>query len=185
MTIRVRIALALLLASSTGPSPLRAHDGPPFPIVSDRVAGPYLISVWTDPDTTDDGTPGGQFWVMLRRADATDLPPAGTSAVVAIRPLDRPGGEQAATALAVRGDVGNQFAAVVMDHEGRFHVRVEIGGPLGAANVDAEVTATYDLRPAPYLLALYVAPFLLVGLLWGRVLVHRRAMQRERDAPRR
>jgi hypothetical protein len=70
-----------------------------------------------------------------------------------------------------------------MDHEGRFHVRVEIGGPLGAASVDAEVNATYDLRPAPYMLALYVAPFLLVGLLWGRVLVHRRAMQRERDAP--
>src|SRR4029453_4395549 len=27
-----------------------AHDGPPFPILSDRVAGPYLVSIWTDPD---------------------------------------------------------------------------------------------------------------------------------------
>lgn len=184
MTIRIQIAIALLLVCFEGRSPLGAHDGPPFPIVSDRVAGPYLISIWTDPDTTDDGSPGGQFWVMLRRADGNDVPPAGTTAVVAIRSLDRPGGEHTAAATAVRGDIGNQFAAVLMDHEGRFHVRVDVGGPLGAASVDARVDATYDLRPPPYLLALYVAPFLLVGLLWGRVLVHRRAIQRERDASR-
>ena len=24
---------------------------------------PYMVSIWTDPDTTDDGTPGGQFWI--------------------------------------------------------------------------------------------------------------------------
>src|SRR5688572_26800254 len=29
-----------------------AHDGPPFPILSDHTTGPYLISIWTDPDTT-------------------------------------------------------------------------------------------------------------------------------------
>jgi hypothetical protein len=181
---RVRVAFALLVACSTGQSPLSAHDGPPFPIVVDRIAGPYLVSVWTDPDTTDDGSPGGQFWVVLRQADRKRVPPAGTRAVVAVRSLDRQGPEHTAAATAVRGDIGNQFAAVVMDHEGRFHVRVEIGGPLGTAGVDAPVDATYDRRPAPYLLALYVAPFLLVGLLWGRVLVHRRAIQRERDASR-
>ena len=35
-----------------------AHDGPPYPIVSNQVLGAYRISVWTDPDTTDDGTAG-------------------------------------------------------------------------------------------------------------------------------
>jgi hypothetical protein len=51
-----------LLAASES---LRAHAGPPFPIVTDAVRGPYTISIWTDPDATDDGSSGGQFWVVL------------------------------------------------------------------------------------------------------------------------
>ena len=46
----------------------------------------------------------------------------------------------------VRGDVTNQFGAVVMDHEGPYAVRVEVDGPLGLAVVDAMVDA--DVRPA-------------------------------------
>jgi hypothetical protein len=51
-----------------------AHDGPPYPIVSNQLLGRYRISVWTDPDTTDDESAGGQFWVMIdpvRVGDAT------------------------------------------------------------------------------------------------------------------
>ena len=152
-----------------------AHDGPPYPIVSDRVAGPYRLSIWTDPDTTDDGTPGGQFWVRLnpQRSDA-ELP-AETRAHVGIRPLSSAGPERHADAAPVRGDVTNQFAAVLMDHEGRFAVHVTVQGPLGDATVDAEVDATYDLRPPAYVLALYLAPFIAVGLLWGRLLLRRRS----------
>ena len=70
----------------------------------------------------------------------------------------------------MRGDATNQFAALPMDHEGRFAVRVAIDGPLGAAAVDAAVDATYNVRPSRSMLALYLAPFLLIGLLWGRLL---------------
>src|SRR5688572_33326344 len=38
-----------------------------------------------------------------------------------------------------RGDATNLFAALIMDHEGRFAVRVAIDGPLGAAAADASV----------------------------------------------
>ena len=64
----------------------------------------------------------------------------------------------------VRGDVSNQFAAVVMDHEGRFAVEVTIDGPAGPATVTAEVDATYDLRPPPFMLAIYALPFVLAGV---------------------
>ena len=47
-------------------------------------------------------------------------------------------------------------SALLMDHEGRFAVRAAIEGPLGPAAVDAEVEATYDLRPPPIMLAVYV-----------------------------
>ena len=46
-----------------------AHDGPPFPIVSDQRVGAYVVSIRTDPDATDDGSAGGQFWVQLQLAD--------------------------------------------------------------------------------------------------------------------
>ena len=166
------ILVALVCAS---PPSLLAHDGPPFPIVSDRNAGPYLVSVWTDPDATDDGTARGQFWVTLARADGREAPLAGTTARVTIRPLSRPGPELTASTEPVRGDVTNQFAALVMDHEGPFPVRVVVGGPLGTATIDTRTDATYDLRPPAYMLAWYLMPFIVVGVLWTRLLLRRRA----------
>jgi hypothetical protein len=61
-----------------------------------------------------------------------------------------------------------------MDHEGRFAVRTTIEGPLGSASDDAEVDATYDLRPPPILIAVYLMPFVLVGFLWLKLLSRRR-----------
>ena len=174
-----RTAVAIVAAvAATCPGGVLAHDGPPFPIVSDAVAGPYRVSIWTDPDTTDGGTPGGQFWVRLEPARDTETLPDRTRATVVIRPLDRAGPERREPATPVRGDVTNQFAALVMDHEGRFAVHVTIDGPLGGAELDAETSATYDLRPPPYLIAVYLLPFLLVGLLWGRLLMRRRRTAR-------
>lgn len=179
-------ALAMLVTASVLASTVavRAHDGPPFPILSDHLAGPYIISIWTDPDTTEDGSAGGQFWVRMHPAAKGQPLPASTRAAIVIRPLDRAGPALSARASQVRGDITNQFAALVMDHEGRFAVRVEIDGPLGSASADATVDATYDARPAPALLVLYSVPFVLVGLLWGRLLARRRTLAndaRDRD----
>jgi hypothetical protein len=146
-----------------------AHDGPPFPIVSDRSAGDYIVSIWTDPDTTDDGSPGGQFWVMLARRDGSDVT-RDTRATVSAAPLDRAGAARTAVTAPVRDDPATQFASVVLDHEGRFRVRVVIDGTQA---IESEVAATYDLRPAPALLFVYLLPFVLVGLLWTRLLVRR------------
>ena len=172
MSRALAAASVWLLCAAT--SAVEAHSGPPFPIVSDQVAGAYRVSIWTDPDTTDDGAAGGQFWVRMENARTGAPLPPQTRAAVAIRPVAGDGASTQAAAP-VRGDVTNQFAALVMDREGTFAVRVTIDGPLGAAAVDAQVEATYDLRPPPYLLALYLAPFVLAGLLWGRLLLRRRA----------
>ena len=73
-----------------------------------------------------------------------------------------------------------------MDHEGRFAVRVTIDGPLGAASAESAVDATYDTRPAPALLIVYLAPFIAVGVLWGRLLLRRRTLARHTEpTPRR
>ena len=178
-------ALVAALALLASPTVLHGHSGPPFPIVTDAVRGPYTISIWTDPDATDDGMPGGQFWVVLALTPKAARIPPETRVTVTVRPITgrspkynqlRRGVAVAAVAAPVRNDTGNQFASLVMDHEGPYEVRVNIDGPLGQAVIDSRVDATYDLRPPPYMLAWYLAPFLVAGLLWMRLLLRRRTL---------
>jgi hypothetical protein len=171
----VLVALAWCAAATS----LRAHSGPPFPIVTDAVRGPYTISIWTDPDATDNGAAGGQFWIVIAPSAKGETIAADTRATVSVRPTAPPVSSspvvRSARTEPVRGDVTNQFAAVVMDHEGPFLVQVAVSGSMGAATVDAMVDATYDLRPAPYMMLWYLAPFLMAGFLWTRLLLRRRA----------
>lgn len=174
----IRSRLAIVVAFMLTAFALRggAHSGPPYPILSDQVAGAYLISVWTDPDTTDDGSPGGQFWIRIHLVDGGEVPPR-TQATVSISAVDRLESARTGSASPVRGDLTNQFAALEMDHEGSFGVVVNVEGPRGRATLVATVDATYDLRPSRPLLLIYLVPFVLVGLLWGRLLMRRRAMK--------
>lgn len=169
------LTAALLLS---GQLLVLAHSGPPFPIVTSRVAGPYSISIWTDPDTTDDGRAAGQFWVEVASTDRSAAIPSGTQATVMIRPLDRDGPPREQRAEPVNGSVARQFAALMIDHEGPFAVHVSVDGPLGRGDVDSQVSATYDARPAPWLISVYLIPFVGVGVLWVKALMRRRTASR-------
>ena len=115
---------------------------------------------------------------LAPRTGSADAIPGGTRIAVTVRPLSRPGPERSAAAAPVDGLITRQFAAVLMDHEGRFAVRVAIDGPLGPATLASEVDATYDLRPAPALFVVYLLPFVVLGLLWVKVLWRRRGLRR-------
>jgi hypothetical protein len=170
----VPLWLRLVIVIVTCQPVVSAHSGPPFPIVEDRIVGAYRVAIWADPDATDDQSAGGQFWVTLRTVQQGSVIPADTHVGVTIRPLDRSGVERTARAGLVNHDVARQFAALVMDHEGPFAVRVTIDGGLGHADLDASTNATYDLRPAPALMALFVMPFVLAGFVWGKLLIKRK-----------
>jgi hypothetical protein len=177
---RARVArlIVVALASLAMPGTVRAHSGPPFPIVTDASRGPYLISIWTDPDTTDDGSAGGQFWIVIGPSTRDATLPDDTRATVRVNPSNQPSLASTRTTARtepVRGDVTNQFATVVMNHEGTYAVHVEVTGSLGRADIESMVDATYDLRPPPYMLIWYLVPFLLTGGLWTRLLLRRRA----------
>ena len=62
-------------------------------------------------------------------------------------------------------------------------MEARISGAGGLAVVDAKVDATYDSRPARWLLALYVMPFLAVGFLWIKLLISRRVQRQGRSNP--
>ncbi len=149
---------------------VEAHSGPPFPIVTDKTVGAYKVSVWTDPDATDDRSAAGRFWVTLE--------PAADDVVVSIKPTDRGGAERSARAEAVNGDKQREFVALLLDHEGPYAVHVSIAGARGSAEIDSMIDATYDLRPRPILIILFVMPFVLIGFLWGKLLMKRRTQRR-------
>jgi hypothetical protein len=173
-----RLISCLVLAAMTmllAPQPiLHAHSGPPFPVLSNRIIGAYDISIWTDPDSTDDKTPAGKFWIVIDPSSRGGSIPAATRATVTIKPLDRPDEALSGRTQPVEGSVSRQFVALLMDHEGPFTVHVSVDGPLGRADVDTKVDATYDLRPAPIMLAVYLFPFLAIGALWVKVLMRRK-----------
>jgi hypothetical protein len=164
--------IALMLAAHG----VFAHSGPPFPLVATRIVGAYEIAVWTDPDTTNDGSAAGRFWVTLHPATAGTALPSDTRVMVSAASSDRPGETRSGAAEAGARDRFTYFAALVLDHEGPFRIHVAIDGPLGPAEVDAAVDATYDLRPARWLTVLYVMPFVLAGSLWIKLLVRRRRL---------
>jgi len=165
--VSVMLAAAIWLGA---PHDGAAHDGPPYPVVSERRAGPYVISVWTDPDTTDDETARGQFWVTF--ADTGGVQARDVRVTITATPLR---GGQGRSVEAAQGSNGSHFGALVLDHEGRFRIDVRAVGPRGEGDVRAEVDATYDLRPAPFVVVLYALPFVLVGALWAKALRRRRA----------
>jgi len=169
-TSRVTATLAAALWLGA-PYSAAAHDGPPYPIVSERRAGPYVISVWTDPDTTDDGTAGGQFWITFA-PDGTGVQARDVRVAITATPLRGGPGRSVETGASSNG---SQFGALVLDHEGRFRIDVRARGPRGEGDVSAEVDATYDLRPPPFVVVLYAVPFVLAGALWVRLLLRRRS----------
>lgn len=163
-----RLPLLLLpLLLQAGPAP--AHQGPPFPILMDQRAGPWVVSVWADPDI---GT--GTFFVVLEPPEGRELP-AGTSVRIAVRPVSgrlpeavHPAGPQPAR----HGE--RHFAEVPFDQGGRWRVRILLEGPQGKSTLSAEVEPTPDGTLGPGELALYLLPFLAVGGLWLKAVLRRR-----------
>jgi hypothetical protein len=172
---RASIVSALTLGFIMAGVPVaRAHSGPPYPAVSNAVAGAYTVAIWTDPDTTDDGSAQGKFWVTLQPlTGGTPIDPR-TRVDVAIEARRSDVHRQVMRSALVKNDPATFYAALPMAHEGAYAVHVSVDGPAGPAQVDCEVQATYDLRPAPALIFLYVMPFLLVALLWAKLLLARR-----------
>jgi hypothetical protein len=170
---RVAVILSTAFWIAREPRGADAHEGPPFPIVQDLVAGAYRLSVWTDPDATDDGSAGGSFWVIVHAAAGVD-PDAGTRVTVTARPLDREGPPRTAGAAPQVGAPSRFFARVVLDHEADWRVEISVDGPMGQARTSADVAATYNLRPPLITLPFLVLPFLLVGCLWLTALRRRR-----------
>lgn len=168
--------LALALSATLGTcAPLFAHNGPPFPVVTDRTVGNYVISLWADPDASDDGDRDGRFWIVVNPSAKGVTLPADTVVQIAVWPVERREAIRTEAAQADEREPARRAAAFVIDHEGQYGVKATITGSLGRADIESVVDAEYDARPRPFLIGVFALPFVLIGFVYLKLLVRRRA----------
>lgn len=147
----------------------QAHEGPPFPIIVDEQVGPYLVSVWTDPDI---GT--GTFFIIMEPISDDGLPEI-TYVQVGVEPVSGRLEEEIYTAESQPVRYGARYYTEVQFDQGEmWKVRVVIEGPGWGGELHSEVEATPDGTIGPIGLLLYALPFIGVGVLWFRAIILRR-----------
>jgi hypothetical protein len=165
--------LVSLLSLSCPPLAI-AHNGPPFPIISDQRVGPCIVSLWTHPDV---GT--GTFFVMV------DPPPGGAipkdlKVQIGVQPASGRLAEVVYPAWAedLRGQVEYK-TEVQFDQQEFWKVRLILASSTGRGEALSQVEATppgfgrWDLL-------LYLLPFLGVGFLWFTAVAKRRRLRKLR-----
>lgn len=170
----LRRLTAILCLTLAWPRLALAHEGPPFPIIVDARVGPYVVSVWTDPDIGI-----GTFYVILEAPRGAPFPEPG-AVRVGVRPVSGRLPEAMYDASRERVRRGARFMAEVEFDRGEFwHVRIVIDGPAGGGELTSQVEATPDGTLGAIGLIIYSFPFVLVAVLWWRAAVVRRKMSQE------
>jgi hypothetical protein len=152
------------------PAPAGAHAGPPFPIIVDERVGPWLASVWTDPDIGI-----GEFWVVLEPAGDAPLP-GSTQVRVGVQPVSGRLPEaiyDAAPQPVRRGE--RHYTEVAFDRGEWWDVRIVVEYPEGRGELTAMVEATPDGQIGPIGMIFYLLPFLALAFIWLRVALRRRS----------
>lgn len=169
------VPLFVFLAWTTA---IHAHEGPPFPILVDQKAGPYVASVWTDPDV---GT--GIFFVILEPPESKALP-AKTRVRIGLQPISKRLAEAVYEAEPQRVRHGARYyVEAPLDRAEMWRVRVLLDGPEGGGEMAAQVEATPDGTLGPWASLVYLLPFLGIGLLWLKAAMRRRAPAPSPPAP--
>jgi hypothetical protein len=169
-----KLAPLLLPACALLPAGLaRAHQGPPFPLLEDRRVGPFVASVWTDPDIGN-----GTFYVILDAPEGRRLP-AATQVRVGVVPASGPPAEAVCPGVSQPAHAGARYVAIVpFPHGGMWRVRVFLDSAQGGGILTSSVEATPDGTIGPIGLAVYLMPFLAVGFLWLKATLRRRELAR-------
>jgi hypothetical protein len=166
--------LACLLALAL---PAAAHNGPPFPIITDQRVGPCVISVWTHPDIGM-----GTFFVLV------NPPPGGTvpsdlKIQIGVQPESGRLAEvvYAAWREKLRGQV--EFKTEVQfDADEMWRVRLILDSSQGKGEALSRVEAT-PTGFGRWDLLLYLLPFLAVGFLVFRGVMKTRSYRKKQAQP--
>ncbi len=167
------LALWILLLST----PVQAHEGPPFAIIIDEEVGPYLVSVWTDPDIGI-----GTFFVVFDPKEEDHAIDDISSVEIGVEPVSGRLDEKVYSFEEQRSRTGARYWTEVEFDKGEFWtLRVKIEGEGFSKELYSEVEATPDGTIGPIGLLIYAIPFIGVGILWFRAIMIRRRHSNEGD----
>jgi hypothetical protein len=161
--------LLTLLATSAS-----AHNGPPFPIITDQRVGPCILSLWTHPDVGI-----GTFFVMVDPLPGSVVP-RDVKVQIGVQPVSGrlPEVVYGTWPENQRGQI--EFKTEVQfDQQEFWKVRLILASSAGGGEALSKVEATppgfgrWDLL-------LYLLPFLGAGFLWFSAITKRRRLRKRR-----
>src|ERR1700685_548467 len=132
--VSVGLLIVLLLV---WPTPVGAHNGPPFPIIENRKVGPCIVALWTHPDVGS-----GAFYVFLAAA------PGGTvtddlKIRIGVQPVTGRLPETFYEALRVKSRGQVQYnAQAQFDRQELWRVRLVVQSAQGGGEATAQVGVT-------------------------------------------
>lgn len=157
------VTFALGAALALGAAPALAHDGPPYAILVDQPAGPYVLSVWADPDVGE-----GTFFVFLEPRERGFEVTGSVNVEIGVQPSSGrlPEALHGAARQKPRDGVERFEAKIPFDRAESWRVRVRVVSTAGGG----EAATTVDVTPpgqGPVLdFVLYLFPFVAVGVLF-------------------
>jgi hypothetical protein len=152
----------------------KAHNGPPFPIITDQPTGPCVVSLWIHPDI---GT--SPIFVLV------DAPPGGAlprdlKIQIGVQPVSNRLAEviYSTTIEDQRGQLEYK-TNVEFDRQEFWRVRLILSSSAGGGEATAQVEAT-PLGYGRWDLLLFALPFLAVAFLWFKGVAKRRRLRKLR-----
>ena len=152
----------------------QAHNGPPFPIITDQRVGPCIVSLWIHPDIGTspifvivDPVPGGSIPKDLKIN--IGIQPVSNRLAEVVYPTSA---EDERGQLQYKTDV--QF-----DQQEFWKVRLILTSSAGGGESLAKVEAT-PVGYGRWDLLLFALPFLAIGFLWFKAIAKRRQLRKLR-----
>ena len=152
----MRLLILLLVAAVFA----AAHNGPPFPIITDLRMGPCIVSLWTHPDI---GV--GTFFVVANPAPGMMLP-KDLKFEISVLPVARQLKERFfRTSPREENGQTHYYAWVPFDRQEVVHVKLY----LRSSSWNGDASANVEVTPVglgAWDLLLFSLPFAGVGFLW-------------------
>ena len=164
-------SIALLLLSVT---PAKAHNGPPFPIITDQHVGPCIVSLWIHPDI---GT--SPIFILVDPAPGTTIP-KDLKMQVGVQPVSNRLAEviYLTTIADERGQLEYK-TNVEFDQQEFWKVRLILASSAGGGEFTAQVEAT-PYGYGRWDLLLFALPFVAVAFLFLKGVAKRRRLRKLR-----
>ena len=149
------------------------HHGVPSRVVADQPVGPYVASVWIEPEVGD-----GTIYVILGAADGASFTPPSSVRVAAAPTSGRSGEmvEEAHLESARPGADARYMTHLMFDRADQWRVRVMVNGAAGGGELVTSVESITNAAMGLFGVSLASTPFLLVAFVYWRSWISRRRM---------